>query len=100
MPNHYTYATGTAETLHLDGNALAGALSQVFTTDPTACGCRCGGCGVIEPLARALVYLQCPGTVARCPHCSAVVLRLTTTPTGTWLDFGEGASICLPIPPE
>ncbi|WP_069162825.1 DUF6510 family protein [Nocardia altamirensis] len=86
-------------TPHVDGNALAGTLSEVFAADPTGCACRCGACGSVEPLARALVYLNCPGTVARCAHCAAVVLRLTTTPSGYWLDFGEGAALCLPAPP-
>ncbi|WP_067696867.1 DUF6510 family protein [Nocardia jejuensis] len=98
MPNPYTYASGTGEEHYLDGNALAGTLSEIFATDPTGCGCRCGGCGVIEPLARALVYLDCPGTIARCAHCSTVILRITTTPEGRWLDLGAGASICLPVP--
>ncbi|QLY34420.1 hypothetical protein H0264_15620 [Nocardia huaxiensis] len=96
----YTYAAETGEDLHLDGNVLAGMLSEIFTADLTGCGCRCGACGVVEPLARALVYVRCPGTVVRCPHCTAVVLRVTTTPTGRWLDFGVGASICLPAPGE
>ncbi|MEV6769723.1 DUF6510 family protein [Nocardia sp. NPDC051030] len=98
MANHYTYVSGTSEELHLDGNALGGMLSEIFAADPTGCACRCGGCGVAEPLARALVYVSCPGTVVRCAHCSAVVLRVTTTPSGRWMDLGEGASICLPMP--
>ncbi|MFG1796577.1 DUF6510 family protein [Nocardia sp. NPDC049149] len=89
----------TASTPHVDGNALAGTLSEVFAVDPTGCACRCGACGNVEPLARALVYLNCPGTVARCAHCAAVVLRLTATPSGYWLDFGAGAALCLPAPP-
>ncbi|MRH92075.1 hypothetical protein GFY24_32340 [Nocardia sp. SYP-A9097] len=98
MTTHYTYATGTDDEAFLDGNALAGTLAEIFTADLTACGCRCGACGVVEPLARALVYLHCPGAIARCPHCTAVVLRITTTPSGRWLDLGEGAALCLPIP--
>ncbi|MFF2556910.1 DUF6510 family protein [Nocardia sp. NPDC058058] len=85
---------------YLDGNVLAGLLSEIFAADLTSCGCRCGACGVVEPVARALVYFCCPGTVARCSHCSAVVLRITTTPAGRWLDLGEGAALCLPIPEQ
>ncbi|MCU1647074.1 MAG: hypothetical protein JWN03_7349 [Nocardia sp.] len=95
MPND---VTSTSEASYLDGNALAGILSEIFAADLTGCGCRCGACGVVEPLARALVYFCCPGTVARCPHCTAVVLRITTTPSGRWLDLGDHASICLPMP--
>lgn len=78
----YTYASGTADDRHLDGNCLVGVLSEIFPGDPTVHECRCGTCGTTEPLARALVYLNSPGTVVRCPHCSAVMLQLTTTPTG------------------
>ncbi|WP_067822806.1 DUF6510 family protein [Nocardia inohanensis] len=97
MPIPYTYAAGAVEEAHLDGNALGGMLSEIFAMDPTGCACRCGGCGMVEPLARALVYTQCPGTVVRCCHCSAVVLQITVTPNGRWVLFGAGASLCLPV---
>ncbi|MFI1919504.1 DUF6510 family protein [Nocardia sp. NPDC020380] len=100
MANHYTYASGTGEEQYLDGNSLAGLLSEIFVADLTGCGCRCGACGVVEPVARALVYVHGPGTVVRCAHCAAVVMRLTDTPNGRWLDLGAGASICLPAAEE
>ncbi len=55
MPTQYSYTSGTHEQYYLDGNAIAGTLSGIFAADLTGCGCRCGACGVIEPLARALV---------------------------------------------
>ncbi|MET8648744.1 DUF6510 family protein [Nocardia aurea] len=86
-----------ADDSHVDGNALAGPLSEIFVGDVTICACRCGVCGATAPLARAMVYLGA-GAVVRCAFCSAIVLRLTTTPQGRWLDLGEGASLCLPAP--
>ncbi|MGN2641217.1 DUF6510 family protein [Nocardia takedensis] len=84
--------------LHVDGNALAGPLSEVFVGEVTACDCRCGVCGATAPLAQAMVYRSGPGAVVRCVSCAAILLRLTTTPAGRWLDLGEGAALCLPVP--
>ncbi|MEC3953027.1 DUF6510 family protein [Nocardia sp. CDC153] len=81
----YTYATAGSDDRYVDGNALAGLLSEIFSGDPTVHECRCGACHSTEPLARALVYMDGPGTVIRCAHCAAVMLQLTTTPTGTHL---------------
>lgn len=96
MTTPYTYATTTSGDHYVDGNALAGILSEIFPGDPTLHECRCATCGSTEPLARALVYLNCPGTVVRCPHCSAVMLRLATTPTGTYLTI----TATLRFPPQ
>ena len=60
-------------THHLDGNVLAGALSEVFTTDVSAARGRCGGCGRTGPLAEAMVYTDAPGLVARCAGCDQVL---------------------------
>ncbi|WP_054811248.1 DUF6510 family protein [Nocardia arizonensis] len=87
-----------ADDNHVDGNALAGPLSEIFVGDVTVCACRCGACGAVAPIAHALVYPHGPGAVARCASCAAIVLRLTTTPSGRWFDLGEGASLCLPVP--
>ncbi|APA97213.1 DUF6510 family protein [Nocardia seriolae] len=92
----YTYASATSGDRYVDGNALAGLLSEFFPGDPTLHECRCGTCGSTEPLARALVYLNCPGTVIRCPHCAAVILQLTTTPAGTYLTI----TATLHFPPQ
>ncbi|GAB2511903.1 DUF6510 family protein [Nocardia heshunensis] len=96
MPTPYTYAAATPGDHYLDGNALAGPLSDFLPGDPTLHECRCPTCGSTEPLARALVYLNCPGTVIRCPHCSAVMLQLTTTPTATYLTFTAQTTLRLP----
>ena len=56
---------------HLDGNAAAGELSEVFALDVTTTVVTCAGCGTTGPLAEAMLYR----TVLRCPACEAVLLR-------------------------
>jgi len=60
-------------THHLDGNVLAGALSEIFTSDVTAARARCAGCGQTSAIAEAMVYTDAPGLVARCAGCDQVL---------------------------
>ena len=80
---------------YVDGNALAGPLAEVFGVDFTAVTGTCASCGFTDALATLRVYGTEPGTVARCPSCEEVVLRLVRTPTDAWVDF-RGAR-CLRI---
>ena len=52
---------------HLDGNAAAGELSEVFALDVTTAVATCAGCGMTGPVAEAMVYEAGIGTVLRCP---------------------------------
>jgi Family of unknown function (DUF6510) len=61
---------------HLDGNAAAGELSEVFALDVTTAVATCAGCGMTGPVAQAMVYEAGMGTVLRCPECDSVLLRL------------------------
>lgn len=72
---------------HVDGNALAGALSLAFGRDMTIAEAVCAECGSHHALAQAHVYLRCPGMVMRCPSCTAVEVVLT--------DFGGHVSVYL-----
>ena len=62
---------------HLDGNAAAGELSEVFALDVTTAVATCAGCGTTGPVAQAMVYEAGMGTVLRCPACDtrAAALR-------------------------
>lgn len=60
-------------THHVDGNALAGVLSEVFTDDVTGAQARCSNCGRMSTLAEAMVYTDAPGLVARCKSCDHVL---------------------------
>jgi NAD-dependent SIR2 family protein deacetylase len=61
---------------HLDGNAAAGDLSEVFTLEATSATATCAGCGATGPVAEAMLYETAIGTVLRCPDCDSVLLRL------------------------
>lgn len=86
-----------AHTGYVDGNALAGPLSEVFAVDVTAATTRCANCGCTGPLARLRVYTHAPGLVARCQQCGMVVLRMTRTRDSVWLDMRGTVSLAIPM---
>jgi hypothetical protein len=58
---------------HVDGNALAGMLRDLFGHEMTdALGC-CASCGGIHRFGEMMVY-RGMGDVVRCPTCGNVVL--------------------------
>ena len=71
----------------LDGNVLAGALSELFTIDITSATGQCVSCGTSGAIGQARVYADAPGLVARCPACGQVILRLVRSPGRAWLDL-------------
>src|ERR671936_3035875 len=78
--------------LTLDGNAVAGLLAEAFSVELTAARGTCDGCGAVEPVGAVRVY-KAAGYVLRCPHCEAVVGKLVTDGTRTWLDLRGVASL-------
>jgi uncharacterized protein DUF6510 len=60
----------------LDGNAIAGRLLDVFGMEMTTAIGVCANCGARGPVAEAMVYLEAPGTVARCRSCTAILIVL------------------------
>ncbi|MFF4622614.1 DUF6510 family protein [Nonomuraea jabiensis] len=86
----------TAE--HLDGNALAGPLGEIFAVDVTAATGRCASCGLVGPVASLRVYGPDPGLVARCPGCEEVILRLVRGPGTAWLDLRGTVSLRVNLP--
>jgi hypothetical protein len=77
----------------LDGNALGGPLLEVFGVEMTVAVATCASCGAQGEVARLEVYVQCPGIVARCPACAAVVLRIVESPERIWLDLSGARTI-------
>jgi hypothetical protein len=71
---------------HLDGNAAAGPLWELFRIDIIAAIGRCKNCGAVRVFGEAAVYADAPGIVVRCSSCDGVLLRLVETPTSYWLD--------------
>lgn len=82
----------------LDGNALAGALGEIFVADITAAIGQCANCLRTGPIAETHVYASAPGLVARCPQCDEVVVRLVRAPGRAWLDLSGLHCLQIVIP--
>jgi hypothetical protein len=85
-----------ADMRHLDGNAAAGLLRELFTMDVTAADAACAGCGSFGAIGALLEYGHAMGVVLRCPHCAAAVLRVSRTSHGFWLDLTGARVLRLP----
>ncbi|MCL1870903.1 MAG: DUF6510 family protein [Promicromonosporaceae bacterium] len=72
---------------HLDGNALAGVLAEVFAVDLTDARARCTGCGNVGRLAEAMLYTGAPGLVARCAGCDQVLATVVDSGDRLWLSL-------------
>ena len=59
----------------LDGNALAGLLTEAFGEEMTATERRCEACGDERALGAYRAYLGA-GVVLRCPSCGTAGLRV------------------------
>jgi len=71
----------------LDGNAAAGLLREIFAVEMTTALSTCGGCGTSGTLAELMLYGGEAGTILRCPHCDHLLLCITHTPEGYWIDL-------------
>lgn len=71
----------------LDGNAAAGALSELFAFDATMAMTTCATCGDRRRVAELQAYMDAPGLVMRCTTCNATQLRLVRAPDRAWLDL-------------
>ena len=72
--------------LVLDGNAVAGALQEVFAVEITTTVGTCAGCGAAEPVGALVAYVRGPGIVVRCRDCDGVMIRLVRGRGRYWLD--------------
>lgn len=63
-------------TTHLDGNAIAGLLMEIFAVDMTASHGECANCGDVAPLADTRVFMDAPGIVIRCRSCGDVLATI------------------------
>lgn len=83
---------------HIDGNALAGPLGEIFAVDPTAAVGQCASCGHTAPVATLRVYGVASALVARCAVCQEVVLRLVRGPQSAWLDLRGVSRLRIDLP--
>ena len=84
---HQSGDESTRDAARLDGNAVAGILSEIFVPDPTTARATCANCGAIRPLGALLVYAHGMGAIMRCPGCDAVILRVARTRTQLWFEL-------------
>lgn len=71
---------------HLDGNALAGLLHDIFGREMThECGC-CSHCGAMNQLGAVHVY-RAAGDVLRCPNCGNVLMVIVRSAGGLHVSF-------------
>ncbi len=82
---------------HVDGNALAGPLREIFAIDISVATSRCVTCGRTDPVAALQVYTRAPGLVARCPGCDQVIMRLVRGPDTAWLDLRGTVTLQIPL---
>lgn len=75
-----------AQSLMLDGNAVAGLLVEVFGREMTIVWEQCDHCGSRRELGALHAYVRGPGIVLRCPDCQSVLLRIVAGPSDYWLD--------------
>ncbi|MDF1606331.1 DUF6510 family protein [Nocardioides sp. YIM 152315] len=76
----------------LDGNAVAGPLSEIFGVDVTSIRVTCEDCGATAPLARVAAYVRGPGSVLRCRSCTSVIGRFARSRDSIWLDLRGSTS--------
>jgi hypothetical protein len=81
---------------HLDGNALAGHLADLFAFDGTMASIRCPGCSAVSVVATAMVYMDAMGAVARCPHCGDALFTVVESPDRIWIGFAGAAALEVP----
>jgi uncharacterized Zn finger protein len=88
--------TPKEDDLVLDGNAVAGMLSEIYGDDMTTVLAECGSCGKVDHIGGLIAYVHAPGIVLRCTACSTVMLRIVQTPKRTHVDVRAKR---IPAPP-
>jgi hypothetical protein len=84
--------------MHVDGNALAGPLSEIFTVDMTTATGTCASCGDSSPLAMAMVYPKPNTFIVRCHVCDSILLTIIHSSRETRIDLNGLASLTIPTP--
>jgi transcription elongation factor Elf1 len=77
----------------LDGNAIAGLLHDVFSSEMTTATGTCATCGSASVVAELVVYLQAPGTVVRCPVCGNILMVFVRRQAMTCVDLSGVAQL-------
>ena len=81
--------------MHLDGNAAAGLLGEIFSVETTTAIITCGGCGGSAPLGAEIAYVTEMGTVVRCANCDQPLIRAAEIRERVVLDMRGASSLSL-----
>lgn len=81
----------------LDGNVLAGDLSEIFTSEMTSAQATCAGCGATNVFGDGVAYVGGPGVVLRCRICRHVLARFVQARDAIWFDLAGIAAIQIPV---
>jgi len=73
--------------VRLDGNGAAGVLREVFAVEMTTASCIFAACGRVSAVGGLLLYGGAMVTVLRCPSCEALVLCITSVPSGHFIEL-------------
>ena len=84
----------------LDGNAVTGALAELFAVDLVPADCTCAHCGRTSPLAQYDLYADSPALVLRCAGCTGVVLRYSSAGGRIRLDLSGARLLVLRAPEQ
>jgi hypothetical protein len=82
--------------MHVDGNVLAGPLSDIFSVDMTTAMGTCGSCADASPLAMSMVYLKPNTYVVRCHVCDAILLTIIQSSKFTRIELSGMTSLMIP----
>ena len=88
--------TGVVRMPRIDGNALAGPLSEIFRSDMTLAQGECRSCGHAMLLADTLVEMDDAGFIVMCPSCKHVLFTVVKNEARTWIDLQGLAGLGLP----
>ena len=72
--------------LMVDGNGVAGLLTEIFSAEMTAAPTECAACGKRAEMGELHAFTHAPGVVLRCPACEAAMVRVVRTEEYTYVD--------------
>ena len=84
------------EEMRLDGNAVAGALREIFVQEMTVAVATCSGCGKAREVGELLAYGHGMGIVLGCPSCDSAMVRFAHTPGWVRMDVSGISYLMIP----
>jgi len=89
-------ASGPIAIVRVDGNAVAGRLSEIFRKDMTLASGQCRTCRRETEIASTVVELDDAGLIVLCPSCKHTMFTVVTGPVRTWIDLSGISGLSIP----